>query len=504
MPVELPSERVPIWYPTSAVLLAAVILLFDIISPMGFAIAVLYALVVVIGAAFLDPRAIRIVAATCAVFTVVGYIVGHSAEFHLDALIRCMVSLSAIAVTTFLALRNAQSLLQLRRQAALLELTHDAIFVLDAHGRISYWNRGAEELYGWSAQEAIGQSAAELLRTDTPEACAGTMQLLERHGRWDGERVRIRKDGSRVPVLSRMTLHRDEQGRPSAIMETSNDISERKRAEERSKAAEEEMRRVVDTIPAYVWSSSPLTGAVDYINGRWSDMGWSLKEIGDSRWTERIHPDDVSSVEGAWDKSLTSGNGHEVLARFAQKEGGHRWMMFRAAPLRDNAGTIVRWYGVAADIEDRKRAEDALSRAHEELTHISRIAALGELAASIAHEVNQPLAAVVTNAEAGLRWLSRTPPNLEAGKTSLEKVVANARRASDVIVKLRAMARRSAFESLPVDVNTLIEETLALLQREFERHRIRVEKRLTPDLAITLGDRVQLQQVIINLIVDCH
>ena len=360
----------------AAILLALAIFVIDALTSLGSAIAVLYALVIILSAAFLDRRGLIAVATLCVALTLIAFLVGHGDAFGTDATVRCIVSLCAIVLTTALALKNQEATLQLKDQAALLDLTHDAIFVRDTAGTVTYWNRGAEQLYRWTADEAVGQNATELLKTKFPaEASEPEAELLET-GRWEGEVSHVRRDGSEVAVASRWSLHRDKHGKPVATMETNSDITE------------------------------------------------------------------------------------------------------------------------------RREAESALHRAQAELSHVTRVTTLGELAASIAHETNQPLAAVVTNGDAGLRWLSREPPNLDATRMSLEKMIANAKRASDVIARLRALARRSETEHVRLDINEVVDDTLPLVQRELADRDVDLGLSQDPSSPELLGDRVQLQQVIINLVMN--
>jgi C4-dicarboxylate-specific signal transduction histidine kinase len=155
-----------------------------------------------------------------------------------------------------------------------------------------------------------------------------------------------------------------------------------------------------------------------------------------------------------------------------------------------------------SDITREREAEDALHKARDELSHVTRLTTMGELSASIAHEINQPLAAVVTNGEAGLRWLNREVPNIDAVRTSLEKMIANARRASGVIARLRALTRRAETECADLDVNDVVSETLLLVQREIAERKADLAVDLDPGDPHVLGDRVQLQQVIINLVMN--
>lgn len=154
------------------------------------------------------------------------------------------------------------------------------------------------------------------------------------------------------------------------------------------------------------------------------------------------------------------------------------------------------------DVTARREAEDGLHAAQAELAHVTRVATLGELTVSIAHEVNQPLAAVVTNGEAGLRWLKRPQPDLTEVEASLRRIISDAQRASEVIRHLRALASKAIPQTIPVDINEVIEEAIELVQREIMNNRIGVRLELAGNLPAVLGDPVQLQQVVINLIIN--
>jgi PAS domain S-box-containing protein len=174
-------------------------------------------------------------------------------------------------------------------------------------------------------------------------------------------------------------------------------------------------------------------------------------------------------------------------------------------PVFDAGGRFLGYRGVSTDISAMIRAEQAeqaLRKAQAELAHVSRVTTLGELTASIAHEINQPLAAVVANAEACLSWLDRNPSDLEAARRSVEWIVEDANRASEVIRRVRALAKKSDIEKAPLDLNDLVREALALVQRELSSQNVSLRLELAPIPPKILGDRVQLQQVIINLVMN--
>ena len=264
----------------------------------------------------------------------------------------------------------------LREQADLLNVTHDAIFVRTMDDAITFWNRGAEALYGWTAEEAAGKIPFELLATVFPAPLEEIRSDVIRFGRWEGELTHTRKNGARVVVASRWTLRRDERGVPLSILENNNDITE------------------------------------------------------------------------------------------------------------------------------RKATEETLQKMQAALTHATRVNTLGEVTASFAHELNQPLAAIVNNADACLGLLPDARPELGEIREALTDIAADARRASAIIERVRALARRSVAEKTQLRLAEVVAEVAALTATDAVVRRVTIHTDVPADLPGVLGDRVQLQQVLLNLIVN--
>ena len=204
---------------------------------------------------------------------------------------------------------------------------------------------------------------------------------------------------------------------------------------------------------------------------------------------------------------MASGELGETEARLRRHDGAYRSFLLRANPLRDENGHIVKWYGINTDIEDRKRAEtegkaaeEALNRVRTELAHVARVTSLSTLTASIAHEVNQPLSGIVTNASTCLRMLDASPPDLDGARETARRTIRDGNRAADVISRLRALFSRKDVTPEPLDLNEATREVIALSWGELQRHRILLQSQLADDLPLITGDRIQLQQVILNLL----
>ena len=276
-------------------------------------------------------------------------------------------------------------------------------------------------------------------------------------------------------------------------------------AEERTRQTEQELRLVIDTIPALVWSALP-DGSVNFVNKRMLEYtGLPLEDVKGWGWTAAWHPGDRATLMKEWRAALAAGEPFTKEARVRRADGEYRWFLWRTVPRRDKLGKIVTWYGTTTDVEDRKRAEEAetaLHQAQAELAHLTRVSTLGELTSSIAHEVNQPLAAVVTNANAALRWLGAQPPDVEEARQALSRISRDGNRAGDVIRRIRALVQKAPPRKDLLDVNEIINDVIALTRSEVLRNGVSLQTRLAKDLPLIQGDRVQLQQVMLNLIIN--
>jgi len=396
------------------------------------------------------------------------------------------------------------------------------------------------------------------------------------------------------------------------------------------KRSEDRLRLVIDTIPTLVWRAGP-EGIPDFLNQPALDYtGLSLDQA-EAGWPRAFYPDDKKGMLVKWAAIRESGMPGELEARLRRFDGEYRWFLFRAEPLRDESGNIIKWYGSSTDIEDRKRAEEALReseqrfrdyaetasdwfweagpdhrvtrisehvndigfvpsglaglsrwdiatdiesepekwrqhramiddhqpfrdfvytvnrtgspvyvrtsgkpihdangnflgyrgtgtnitatiradhaeralrKAQAELAHVTRVTMLGEMTASISHEVNQPLAAVVNAASACLRWLDGSTPNLDEARLAARWTIEEGNRAAEVIRRVRALAKNAEPQKEPLDINSVLNEIVALVQRELATHHVKLRMELAAALPAVLADRVQLQQVIINLVMN--
>ncbi|HEU4769026.1 MAG TPA: ATP-binding protein, partial [Pyrinomonadaceae bacterium] len=269
---------------------------------------------------------------------------------------------------------------------------------------------------------------------------------------------------------------------------------------------EKELRRVVETMPAFAWTALP-DGSVDFVNRKWREYtGLSVEQTTGSGWHGVVYPEDLAPYLQEWRAAQDSGNPVQSELRLRAADGKYRWFLVRAVPLRDERGKIVKWYGTSTDIEERKRAEEErerLRKLESELAHINRVSTLGELTASLAHEIKQPITGAITSASAGIRWLTREQPNVEEARLLLEGIKRDGERTAEIVDRLKSFYKK---EDRPqrerVDVNEVVGEMLLMMRSEAIQRSVVIQTELAVDLPFVWADRVQLQQVLMNLVLN--
>jgi PAS domain S-box-containing protein len=268
-----------------------------------------------------------------------------------------------------------------------------------------------------------------------------------------------------------------------------------------ARATELSLQRMIETIPGMLWSATP-DGMIDYCNGRLlAYSGFAPHEVMGTDWVKLLHPDDVPRTVEIWRECVRTGAPYRVEVRtYFAADQTYRWCMTDALPLYDERGNIIKWYGTVVDMHDWKQAQEELRATQGELAYMTRVMTLGELTASIAHELNQPLAGIVTNSNTCLRMLAGDPPNVTGASETVRRTIRDANRASDVIKRLRALFARQDIAAEAVDLNEAAREVLALCNSDLERNGVVLRLAFAKDLPPVHGDRVQLQQVLLNLI----
>jgi len=269
---------------------------------------------------------------------------------------------------------------------------------------------------------------------------------------------------------------------------------------------EKRLREAVETIPAMTFTTFS-DGSNTFVNKRWTEYtGLSVEKTSGAGWQRAIHAEDLVRHSEKWRISVATGQPFEDEARFRRAaDGGYRWFLVRCVPLRDQTGKILRWYGTLTDIEDRKRAEQEREKLREleaDLAHINRVSMMGEMAASLAHEIKQPITAAITSANSCREWLTHEPPNLDRARAAAVRIDKYGNRAAEIIDRMRSLYKKSPPQRELVDVNGIVDEMLTLMKGEATRHSIAMRTELAADLSEIMADRVQLQQVFMNLMLN--
>jgi PAS domain S-box-containing protein len=275
----------------------------------------------------------------------------------------------------------------------------------------------------------------------------------------------------------------------------------------RTAAVDELQLRVsmLQNIPVAAWSVMP-DGTPEIVNQVWNEYLGQKPKFMNSHpevWMTALHPEDRERASQSYWDGIRSGRAFTMEARFLRaRDRTYRWHLNRAVPVRDAEGNILRFVGTSTDVHDWRQAQEALRTTQTEFTHMTRVMTMGELTASIAHEVNQPLGAIVTSAAAGARWLATKPPQMDKARRALERIENDGKRAAEVIRRIRALMKRQAPRKEWLEINETILEVIELAQFQLRRSEILVETRLGQDLPLVHCDRVQLQQVLLNLIIN--
>ena len=495
-----------------------------------------------------------------------------------------------------------------------------------AMGEMEFLNRQTLQYFGKTNEELKNWSLIDVVHPDDlPRVIEARKKSIEAGQIYEIEHRCRRADDVYQWFQVRGLPVRDTENKTTAWYLLLTDIDDRKKAEEALRSSQRDLSLMINAMPGLIHSARP-DGYIDFLNNGWLNFfGLPLEEVVGWDWIKTFHPDDVDQYGAKWRAALASGEPFEAEGRARRADGEYRMLLHRQVPVRDEHGTILRWYGISFDIEDRKRAEaqveqaylrlaeaqrlsktgsfitdlladdhnwseetfrifefdpatkvtvkmirdivhpedlpsfdaviargmtgtdvdfvfriatrrgtvkhirgmarvivqtagrplfigalqdvtesklaeEALDRARSELTHVARVTTLNALTASIAHEINQPLSGIITNASTCLRMLNGNPPNIDGARETARRTIRDGNRASDVITRLRALFSKKEFTLEPLDVNEATREVIALSLSDLQRNRVILRSELAEDLPPVIGDRVQLQQVILNLL----
>jgi PAS domain S-box-containing protein len=370
---------------------------------------------------------------------------------------------------------------------------------------IRYWSEECYRVLSFNPQDGLPRFE-EFFQRIHPDDQPGFRELIQtaigEKAEWEAD-YRIVHPGGAVrdihvvghPVLST-------SGHLVEFVGTVIDVTERKRAEEsirRSEAFLAEGQRVSHT-GSWGWNAS--TGKVMWSQEHFRILGLDPQQTNPSLdvFWERVHPDDRIGLRRTFESAIRDKRDFEQEFRIVRLDSSIRHLHGVGHTVLNKANELVEFIGTTMDITERKRAEVALQDARAELERVTRVTTMGELAASIAHEINQPLAGVVTSANAGLNWLAANPPNLSKTRETLERILRDGTRGGEVLARIRALLKRTPPAKTLVSVNQIVRDMLALVGGGLRQHHIELSLDLAPTVPAVLGDTVQLQQVLLNLI----
>src|SRR5271168_2470768 len=283
------------------------------------------------------------------------------------------------------------------------------------------------------------------------------------------------------------------------------DVTERKRADEKLRQSEAYLAEAQKLTHTGSWAWDVAERRALHLSEEWYRIYGFDPEEGMLTWEKRegrIHPDDRTGLRQAIERAINKKSDYEIEYRILLPAGAVRHLRSVGHPVLDASGNLVQFVGSSTDITERRQAEEALRQAQADLTRISRVTTMGELTASVAHEVNQPIAAAATDANTCLRWLARDQPDLEEARAAASRVVKDAARAAEIMSRIRSLFKKEISQRELVDVNEIIRGMIELLGGEATRYSISMRTELAEDIPQIMGDRVQLQQVTMNLIMN--
>jgi len=376
-------------------------------------------------------------------------------------------------------------------------------FMVDADGAVLSVNTFGAAQLGYSVSELRGASVLKVFFESDRQLVRESVDLcLANIGQTHSWEIRkVRKDGTALWVRENAKAVRRLDGKLIVLI-ACEDVTERKQAENalrQSKNYLAEAQRLSRT-GSFGWRVA--TGEIIWSDETFRIFGYDkAPSVTIDMVIRRIHPDDRAGAQRTIDRATRDGKDFDHEYRLLLPDGTIKHVHATAHAVMD-ASDSIEFVGAVTDVSASKRAEEKLHEAQAGLAHVARVTALGEMAASIAHEVNQPLTAVVANAAACQRWLDRAPPNLEEARSTVQSIIKDGNRAGEVVQRVRALVNKNIGRKVPLDINDVVNEVITLLRHELVSHRTSLRTELAPAPGLVLGDRIQLQQVILNLVIN--
>jgi PAS domain S-box-containing protein len=353
---------------------------------------------------------------------------------------------------------------------------------------LEYFGRSLEELRNWGTSDAVHpEDLPHILELFKRAIASGnSYHIDQRLRRFDGEYRWFTNRG--VPI-------RDDSGHITRWYVLITDIEDRKRAEEA-------LRSALDGIPGLVAILAP-NGELETVNRQvFEYFGRSLEVLKNWGTSDLMHPEDLPRILDFFKRAIAAGIPFNFELRLRRSDGEYRWFENRHVPVRDDSGRIVRWYLLLMDIEDRIRALAQFEQMQSDFAHVNRVSMMGELAASLSHEITQPIGSARNNARAAMNFLDRNPPDLGEVREALGCVVGDTDRAGDIVDRIRDHIKKTPPRKRQFDLNEAINEAIVLGRSAIIKNGVSVQIRSSEGLFPIHCDRVQLQQVVLNLILN--
>ncbi|WP_245510866.1 PAS domain-containing protein [Rhizobium leguminosarum] len=404
------------------------------------------------------------------------------------------------------------------RTALVLETIFGTGWAMDTTGRFTYATPNAQTTIGQTLQEMNEQLTDQdfldggdlgwkyIFHPDEYERVAASLRhSLQTGDHWNNE-YRLRRVSTGEYGWHRVAMRptRDREGRITGWYGMSIDITVYKQTEAALRVREQELSQLVNMVPVHIMRLSDerkptflSKATLDYF--ALDDQYTEHSEATLAAMRSAIHPDDAVRLTSALRQGAERGDRIAIRYRVRGADGVFRWMDSRAEPIRDASGIIVEWYAVSLDVNDQVLAQEELRLAHEDLAKATQAANLAELSASIAHEVAQPLAALLSSSDACKQWLSLDPPNLDRAQQALQRIIRSGNAATDIVSRIRALFAQSTDTREPSDIRRIVSEASDLTAEERLRHGVTLDVEIDRDLPTLQLDRVQIQQAIINL-----
>jgi PAS domain S-box-containing protein len=504
----LPRRVAAAALPATTAALATVIFVAQAMTSAKLTAAIFYVLVLLFAARFCNARGIVLVGAGCVGLTLLAFFLPGLTETEAgNSGLKASVGAAVIGLTTLLVTEHHRAADALRaseqRWRRLFETSSAGMALFRLDGVCTAANPALQRMLGLIEDEIVEHNVLEL---NHPGEQAATAEALARYKTGslterNVEKKYLKKNGTSVWLNITNTLVPATETSPPFLQAVYVDVTGRVQAEAALRASEERWRTMVGTAPVGIAMLDFERRAYLAANDCFQRMtGYTEDELRQLTMLDITHEDDRAATQQRIDSGTI---GVLQRKRYRRKDGEIIWAEVTAFAVPATDSTTPAFLGaVIVDITERKRTEEALQRAQADLARLNRVMLLGEMTASIAHEINQPIAAVITNANAGLRWLGARQPDLGEIQEALGRIVRDGTRAGEVIGRIRALVRKTAPRRDLFEVNEAIREVVSLTQAEMQRHGVRLQSPLADDLPLISADRVQLQQVMINLIVN--